>query len=433
VLGSKRDVLLDFGREVAGRVRLVSSADEPIRVQSSYGESAEEALRSPYLGVRTITVPAHGEAYGPKSAFRYVRLSSGNAPSLALASANVQGITYPVEYKGSFESSDPVLNSIWETGAYTAHLCMQDDIWDGVKRDRARWTGDLDVSARVINDVFADRELMESTLNALIGDSPLERPVNTIAGYSAFWITGLADFYRHTGDVEYLRNEHRHLTEVLGIMNSDLDADCLFTNPGNHKIFVDWSSGFSSDTPETRAATHFEYALAYTEAAFLLNELGDTQSAAVYAGKAEHLRNAAQSHLLSVSTQTFGSRWQTNAMAVLAGAADKQQQEAIWRRVLSRAITAEGPDSIITPYYGYYVLSAMATLNHREDALNWMRKYWGGMIAEGATSFWEAYDPRWPKEDFHSHLQADNKTGYYISLAHGWSSGPTAWLMEEIL
>ena len=55
------------------------------------------------------------------------------------------------------------------------------------------------------------------------------------------------------------------------------------------------------------------------------------------------------------------------------------------------------------------------------------------MIAEGATSFWESYDPRWPKQDFHAHLQADNKTGYYVSLAHGWSSGPTAWLMEEIL
>ena len=75
----------------------------------------------------------------------------------------------------------------------------------------------------------------------------------------------------------------------------------------------------------------------------------------------------------------------------------------------------------------------MAALNHRTDALEWMRKYWGGMIAEGATSFWEAYDPRWPKQDFHAHLEADNKTGYYVSLAHGWSSGPTAWLMEQVL
>jgi hypothetical protein len=55
------------------------------------------------------------------------------------------------------------------------------------------------------------------------------------------------------------------------------------------------------------------------------------------------------------------------------------------------------------------------------------------MLAEGATSFWEAYDLRWPRTDAHLSLQADNTTGYFVSLAHGWSSGPTTWLMENIL
>jgi hypothetical protein len=55
------------------------------------------------------------------------------------------------------------------------------------------------------------------------------------------------------------------------------------------------------------------------------------------------------------------------------------------------------------------------------------------MLQEGATSFWEAYDPSWYKEDFHSSLQSDNRSGYFVSLAHGWSAGPTAWLMEEVL
>ncbi len=113
---------------------------------------------------------------------------------------------YPVEYKGSFESSDPQLNRIWETAAYTAHLCMQEGIWDGVKRDRGRWMGDLDVTGRVISSVFADRSLMEPTMAAVVGDSPVTRDVNTIAGYSALWITGQADFYRHSGDLSYLKS-----------------------------------------------------------------------------------------------------------------------------------------------------------------------------------------------------------------------------------
>jgi hypothetical protein len=115
-------------------------------------------------------------------------------------------------------------------------------------------------------------------------------------------------------------------------------------------------------------------------------------------------------------------------MAVVSGAATAEERKVIWDGVLSKP-----QDKAVTPYYGYYVLEAMAKLGHRERALAWMREYWGGMLAEGATSFWEAYDPRWPKEDFHAHLQADGKTGYYVSLAHGWASGPTAWLMEQVL
>ncbi|HEY4381933.1 MAG TPA: alpha-L-rhamnosidase C-terminal domain-containing protein [Acidobacteriaceae bacterium] len=435
-------VTLDFGKEISGRVHLVSSSDHAVTVGTSYGESAAEALGHPYLGVRQVTVAPHGEAYGPKSAFRYVRLTFPADADSTWSRVDAQGIAYPVEYKGSFESSDPTLNRIWETGAYTAHLCMQEDgIWDGVKRDRGRWMGDLDVSGRVINSVFAERPLMEGTLTAVIGDSPVQRDVNTIAGYSAFWITGQADFYRHSGDLEYLKSMHSRMLELLRVMDGELDESGLFTNPGKHKIFVDWSDGFSADTEEARAATHFEFYLAYQEAVYLLREMGDTANAEAYTAKAEQLRTAAQEHLLDTAANTFGARWQTNAMAVMSGAANRDEQRAIWERVLSRVgapasmtSIADGPRNVITPYYGYYLLDAMAQLDHRPEALRWMRQYWGGMIADGATSFWEAYDPRWGGgADVHALLEADGKKGYYVSLAHAWSSGPTVWLMEQVL
>ena len=431
--GTSPALTLDFGKEIAGRVHLVSSSDRTVTVGISYGESAEEALGHPYLGVRQVTVPAHGEAFGPKSAFRYVRMFFPGDVHSTWSRIDAQGIAYPVEYKGSFESSDPLLNRIWETGAYTAHLCMQEGIWDGVKRDRGRWMGDLDVTGRVISSVFADRSLMEPTMAAVIGDSPVQRDVNTIAGYSALWITGQADFYRHSGDLTYLKSMRPQLLELLHVMDGELDPTGLFTNPEKHKIFVDWSEGFSSDTPEARAATHLEFYLAYRESAFLLTETGDAENAAAYRAKANRLLLAAQSNLLDQATNTFGHRWQTNAMAVFSGAATSTEQQAIWTHVLSHVVTPDAPDTVITPYYGFYVLGAIAQLDHRPEALEWMRNYWGGMLAEGATSFWEAYDPRWPKQDFHAYLEADGKKGYYVSLAHGWASGPTAWLMQQIL
>ena len=38
----------------------------------------------------------------------------------------------------------------------------------------------------------------------------------------------------------------------------------------------------------------------------------------------------------------------------------------------------------------------MAASGHRQEALGWIREYWGGMVKEGATSFWEGYDPAGP-------------------------------------
>jgi hypothetical protein len=32
-----------------------------------------------------------------------------------------------------------------------------------------------------------------------------------------------------------------------------------------------------------------------------------------------------------------------------------------------------------------------------------------------------------------SYLEADGTTGYFVSMAHGWSSGPASWLLQQLL
>lgn len=427
-------MVLDFGRETVGRLQIVSTSSTPAMVAIEYGESENELLDHPYLGTDLLTLPANATAYGPKSAFRYarVRFLSAQGP-IQIGSIQLEAIFYPVTYGGSFESSDPLLNRIWETGAYTAHLCMQDDIWDAPKRDRERWAGDLDVSGRVIDNVFADRFLMEDTLTRLLDDRAAGHHINSIPGYSALWISALDQYYLHTGSLDYLKSVHQRLVDLLATMDAEMDADHLFADKSGDWPFVDWTADLSADTPEARRGTQFEYILAFHDAAFLLRELGDNAAAARRDQAAAQLTAAAQSHLLDAASGTFGSRWQVNSMAVLSGAATPAQVPAIWPAVLSHTADDSFREPPITPFYNSYVLSAMAATGHRAEALAWIRTYWGGMIREGATSFWEAYDTHWPTGNPHVSLQADGSTGYFVSLAHGWSSGPTSWLMEEVL
>jgi len=426
------NITLDFGREVVGRIQVLSDTDSPITLSVAYGESVEEARDEPYLGVNVFHVTPRGDAVGPKSAFRYAQIRFLAGPvTLKFRAIRLEAIYYPVHYQGSFESSDPLLNRIWETGVYTTHLCMQDDIWDAPKRDRGRWMGDTDVSGRVSDVIFADQFLLEDTLTRLIGPLPLKGHVNGIPGYSSYWLTELLNHTLHTGNKAYLASMHDSIVALLKFMDRDFDAQNNFINHTHEWLYVDWALDLNGDTPSSRATTTLEYIRAYRAGARLLEELGDTKNADHFAHRADQLSQSSQAS--QFANGSFGPRWQTNAMAVISGVATPDQYSTIWQSVLSNVGKPTWRPDVITPYYGSYVLDAMARVDHRTEALAWIREYWGGMINEGATSFWEAYDPAWPKDDPHVDLQADNTAGYRISLAHGWSSAPAYWLMDQVL
>jgi hypothetical protein len=424
-------LVLGFGKECPGRIRVISASPAPMRLEVQYGESVEEALSSPYLGANELYVPPYGTVYGPKSAFEYalVRFQGGSSP-LRFKAIDVDYIYYPVRQMGSFESSDPVLDKIWQVGAYTAHLCMQDAIWDGPKRDRMCLAGGLDVSGRVISSVFGDRFLIDKSLKGLIAEAgnPVSNDVNGIPGYSALWVLCEADYFRHTGDIVHLRSVHESLRRLMEYMATQIDDKGLFTNSKNRSTFVDWSPDLDGDSAESRRVTLMEFLQAFSEGAWLLEQAGNSSASDRFQRIAEKLRGDTLKNALDPTRNIFGERWQTNAVAVYVGHADANRRTAVWENILSRPYRFT-----VTPHFNFYAIYAMAEAGRRKEALDWIREYWGGMLKPETTTFWEGYDPRWPKEHFHGHLQTDHGEGYFVSLCHGWASGPTAWLTEQVL
>jgi hypothetical protein len=432
--GKTWSVIVDFGKELDGRVEL--SSDKPVEVQVGTGESSSESIAKPWT-TAAFALDSGRPQYSAYTALRFACLVfPASVPSVRLK-ATLDHLYYPVEYRGSFDCSDKLLTRIWYTGAYTAHNCMQEDIWDAPKRDRARWMGDLHVSGEVINNVFLDRFLMEQTLSRLRRDSQggvsfsdLPRDhVNGIPGYSCAWVCGLADFYRHVGDLGYVKAQHALLISMLEYFREEFDSNDLFANKRGKWPFVDWSPDFDKDTPRTRETTQMFFIKALREASFLLKVMGDSAAASKYGEWADRLIASAQAHF--VDDGTFSDRRQENAMAVYSGTATGQERTAIWDKVLN--LQSPSWRIMASPYYNNYVIAAMGQLGHTEDVLKFARQYWGGMLAEGATSFWEAYDTSWPKTNFHLHLNADDGTGYFVSLCHGWSAGITNFLTEQVL
>lgn len=425
-------IVLDFGKELTGRV-LTDGSTSGLTLGT--GESTGEALNKPWTTTSGTT--------SPNTALRYVTVTVPGQQDHIDLRARLDHIYYPVRYRGSFDCSDPLLTKVWYTGAYTAHLCMQDDIWDGVKRDRWRWMGDLHVSGEVINNVFADRFLMERTMTRLRQDVQGGRPprevpqnhVNGITGYSYSWVAGLADYYRHLGAKDYLQSQHDALVSMLEFCAQEVDDEGSYSNRHKAWVFVDWSPDLGQESPLARATTQLFLYKGLTEGAFLLRELGDEPNAVKYEALAARVKKASQAHLLS-PTGTFGDRKQENAMAIISGVATSAQTARIFESGVF-ASDAKPTDFNVSPYYGNYVLHAMGMAERTQEGLDYVRGFYGQMVKDGATTFYEHYDPTWEKRNFHSHLQwgeNDNAAaGYHVSLCHGWSAGPTTFLTEYIL
>jgi alpha-L-rhamnosidase len=432
--GKPWKVVFDFSRELSGRAVLDQSAG--LSGSVGCGESIGEATQKPYTSASFG--PGDKETDTPYSASRYACVSFPASVSHASFHIGFDHLYYPVTYRGSFDSSDPLMNSIWYTGAYTAHLCMQQDIWDAPKRDRARWMGDLHVSGEVINNAFLDKFLMEQTMSRLRADAQGSKPdgqqpgshVNGIPGYSCAWLAGLDDFYLHTGDLDYIKSQHDAILSMIEFMKGEIGPDGTFADLHGEWDYVDWSPDFDKDTPQTRATTHFFFIKAAKSAADLLGALGDNDNAAKCSAWAEELTRAAQAHLVREHS-TFGDRRQENSMAIFSGATTQLENQAIYQQVLN--LGSPSWKQIATPYYNNYVIAALSELGHDDDVANFVRSYWGGMIQEGATTFWEGYDTSWDKHNAHIHLGADDGYGYFVSLCHGWSAGVTNWLTESVL
>jgi hypothetical protein len=106
----------------------------------------------------------------------------------------------------------------------------------------------------------------------------------------------------------------------------------------------------------------------------------------------------------------------TNMFSILFNTIDKDKKNKIKESVLLN-------DSILkitTPYMKFYELAALCELGEQKKVLDFVKKYWGGMLALGATTTWEAYDPLISREkQYEMYGRPFGK-----SLCHAWGANP---------
>lgn len=432
-------VLLDYGKELMGSLVLsIGALDgaEEVQLRVRFGESASEAMSEPggpggatndhacrdyIVNFRFLSTMTIGE-----TGFRFVRIDLLTPEaSIQLVGAKAVFLFHDLPYLGSFSCSDPLLNQIWETGAYTVHLNMQEYIWDGIKRDRLVWIGDLHPETSTIQAVFGDQALIRDSLDFVAAQTPADEWMNDIPTYSMWWIIIQHDYFMQFGDYAYLSRQLPYLKKLFANLSAYIGPDGKDTTPGNR--FVDWPTrGHNAAVDAGIQGLHI---LAARAAARIFRELGED----ALCQQAE--RDCARLMAYPVDPDGFK---QAAALAVLADLLEAKQTN-------KAQLCANGAEGFST-FMGYYILQAMAKAEDYCGALDMIRQYWGGMLQLGATSFWEDFDIQWLKNaapidrlpqsgevDVHATYGKFCYTGYRHSLCHGWASGPTAWLSKCVL
>jgi Bacterial alpha-L-rhamnosidase C-terminal domain/Bacterial alpha-L-rhamnosidase 6 hairpin glycosidase domain len=487
------DILLDYGEDVGGLPYFaVTGETGSPTLHVSYSEGGQYADQPNGDTNPTTGIPRPGEdphryddysvaAAGTISASliqggeRYERISLTSPGTVTLRAAGIRFMAYdatPEKYQGWFESSDDVLNRIWYAGAYTTQLNMipahtpdggpQPVIFDGAKRDRLVWVGDIAQDVPTIADSLGSNgaDYVKGSL-AIFGANPpgsifgappappgeiggLAFPTGTVYqysnSYSMYFVSDIASYFEHSGDLAFARREWPAIQGELAFnaANVDPSSGLFITNPPSPGG-LDWDL---YDGPKTGGVTEFN-ALYYHDllaGADMARALGDDDQADAYASQAAALRHAINTTLYDtptgvydISTEKRGSIAEdANVAAVLYGVASPARAEEVlsklkqlWISTGSEPFSSDtGYSTLVSPFINGFDVQARFASADTTSAYALLRRVWGQMVTPGnqyTGAFWENYTP--------SGMVSDGS----ISLAHGWSSAPTSALSEYVL
>lgn len=413
--------LYDFGRETFARVYVGNSDKDALLC---YGESETEARDVEDCYLIEEIFAGMGERELPTRAFRYLFVPGD--VELAI-SAKYEYL--PLEYRGKFNSSDKQLCDIWNIAAYTFHLNSREFFLDGIKRDRWIWSGDAYQSYYVNRCLFMDKEICQRTIWGLRGKDPIEQHINTILDYSLYWIMSISDYYDTFGDADFVKSVWPRVKTLMDYCRASVNADGFIIGQPNDWVFVDWAD---MDKGGAMSAEQMLFIKALDAAARCAEIAGEDGTQ--YASEAASVREKLDKFFFDEEKGCYIDCYETglrnvtrhaNTFAILFDIADDEKKQLIIKNVLDN----DAVPPITTPYFKFFELWAQCKLGRTAEALRQVRDYWGGMIALGATTIWEAFDPT---ENFPQHYgMYGNKYGK--SLCHAWGAGPIYLLGSYVM
>lgn len=413
--------LVDFGREIMARVSVMLRGKGHALL--CYGESETEALDVGRCETTDkLLIDGEEQVFTPiTKALRYVHVIC--SPGVSAENVLAHSEMLPLTNRGAFSCDDPLLNDIYDVALHTLHLNSREFFFDGIKRDRWVWSGDAYQSYLLNHYSFFDNELNRRTSRVLRGRDPMVKHMNNIQDYTLYWLIALWDTYLYTKDLAYLEEIYESAEKVVDFCMQSVDEQGFFHSRPDDWVFIDWAP---IDNTGLLSFEQLLFARAMQVMGMVSRLLGKNEQAATYRARFDALlpkifasfwsdKFGCFTHGPANAPDAVVTKY-TNMFAIFFDYLDDEKRE----QVIRNALLNEAVLPITTPYMRFYELAALCEAGEMDAVTKFLREYWGGMLALGATSFWEAYDPT---QSGAEHFAMYGRP-YGKSLCHAWSAGP---------
>lgn len=418
-ISGKGCLVLDFGIEMCGGIRILANVTDDCLIKVTFGESVAETLADDGYknavsahSVRSFqtVIPSYSDIRLGETGFRFVKIELLEDKVIKIKSIFAENKILTKKAIWQYSGTDDRIKEIFSVAKRTVDLCSCGKyVWDGIKRDRLVWAGDLYSEMIALTTMYGRLKKVEDTINFSRKNTPLPGWMNNIPSYSAWWIITLADYYKATGYYPIVKQNLGYLEKLTYYVDSNIAENGEFNFDDK---FIDLSLMYLSCNDD---AVRSLYLVAANKAKYLLGKQSSTYS--VW----EKIANKLNKKPINCCNQ--------KSVAALKFWAKGELSDS------EKYILADKTTSQST-FMSYFVFDAIYKIFGREKATEEIKSYFGAMLDLGATTFWENYEPSWSensiridelpndsKKDFHGDYGMLCYKGYRMSLCHGWSSG----------
>ncbi len=384
LFGEKITVDVPYNAQLTPYLKIIAPAGKKIRI------TTENTLIG---AVSTTYITKEGEQeFESLGWFNGEHITYKIPRGVTVLSLKYRETGYDSSFCGNFECEDEFLNSLWQKSLRTLYVTMRDNFMDCPDRERAQWWGD--VTSEMImtmysmdsNSYLLYQKGVEAMLNHVdeskvlqtvvpINGDYFELPVQQLAG-----IVGFLTYYEYTGDKAFIEKVYDASLDYLKLW--EIGENNLVVHRSGSWDWADWGS--KEDMTAIENAWVYSALSAAEKMARILEKEEDipfiTERKAVISKgyKALWTENGFKSDDVNKPDD------RANALAVLAGLAEKEQYDIIKKVLVSTENSS--------PYMEYYVLEALCKMGEFEAAKDRIKNRYNDMMSEDYSTLWEFWD-----------------------------------------